>query len=76
MSSIVTWNPRDGWHRTVVKTLAYRAVMFLITAVVVFTMTGSTTDAVNIGVATNVIKTLTYVGYERTWSRIHWGTTA
>lgn len=74
MMATLTRRARDGWHRTLVKTLAYRVVMFVITAVVVLTVTGSVSDAVNIGVATNVLKTLTYFGYERTWSRIHWGT--
>lgn len=74
MNRTFTWRPRDDWYRTVVKTLSYRVVMFLITALVVFTITGNPRDAVNIGIATNLIKTLTYFGYERTWSRIRWGT--
>lgn len=72
MKTVVTWRPRDGWRRTLVKTLAYRVFMFLITALVTLAVTGSLSDAVNVGVATNVIKTLTYFGYERAWSRIHW----
>lgn len=74
MRTYLTWRPRDGWRRTLVKTLAYRAFMFLITALVALGVTGSLADAVNIGVATNVLKTLTYFGYERAWSRIRWGT--
>lgn len=75
MSTLLTWRPRDGWHRTLVKTLTYRVFMFLITAAVALGVTGNIADAVNIGLATNVLKTLTYFGYERVWSRIHWGTT-
>lgn len=75
MDTLVDWRPREGWHRTLVKTLTYRVFMFLITALVALTVTGSLADAVNIGVATNVLKTLTYFGYERAWSRIYWGTT-
>lgn len=74
MTYAVTLRPRDGWHRTLVKTLTYRTFMFLITAVVALGITGSLTDAVNIGIATNVLKTLTYFGYERAWARIRWGT--
>lgn len=68
------WTPRDGWRRTLVKTLAYRTLMFLITAVVAFAVTGDLADALNIGLVTNVVKTLTYAGYERVWTRISWGT--
>ena len=62
----------DG--RTVVKTLLYRVFMFLITALVALLVTGSLADAINIGIATNVIKTLAYAGYERAWARVTWGT--
>jgi len=68
--------PREGWRRTAVKTLAYRTLMFLITAVVAFAVTGSPVDAFNIGLVTNAVKTLTYAGYERVWARISWGTVA
>lgn len=74
MRTLVTWRPREGWKRTVVKTLAYRAFMFLITALVALAITESPADAVNIGIATNLLKTLTYLGYERVWARIRWGT--
>lgn len=75
MRSLLSWQPRDGLYRTLVKTLTYRAFMFLITALVALIVTGSVAEAVNIGIVTNVLKTLTYYGYERVWTRIHWGTT-
>jgi len=50
--------------------------MVAITIVVAWVVTGSTTDAINIGLVTNLIKTGTYYGYERLWNRISWGVTA
>ncbi len=60
--------------RTLVKTVGYRAVMLLITVVVAFYVTSDVGDAVNIGIATNALKTGTYYGYERLWSQVTWGT--
>lgn len=48
--------------------------MLLITVVVAFYVTSDVGDAVNIGIATNALKTGTYYGYERLWSQVTWGT--
>ncbi|WP_232703329.1 DUF2061 domain-containing protein [Halobacterium wangiae] len=72
----ISWRPHEARRRAIVKTLLYRALMVLVTIVVAWAVTGSATDAVNIGVAANVIKTGTYYGYERLWNRISWGVTA
>ncbi|WP_226010731.1 DUF2061 domain-containing protein [Halomicrobium salinisoli] len=60
-------------RRAVVKTLCYRLVMVAITVVVALAVTGSAGDALEIGLAANVVKTVTYYGYERLWDRISWG---
>ncbi len=65
--------PHEGVSRTLLKTLMYRVVMLLITFSVALFVTGNIRQAVNIGIATNVIKTVTYFLYERFWSRIYWG---
>ena len=72
----LSWQARDGLARTVTKTVTYRIFMFLITAIVAFAVTGSGTEAVSIGIATNLLKTVTYFSYERAWTHVHWGTTA
>ncbi|MUW14956.1 DUF2061 domain-containing protein [Halorubrum sp. CBA1125] len=59
--------------RALVKTLCYRAVMVAITVLVAWLVVGDVSDAVNIGLVANVVKTATYFGYERLWDRIAWG---
>ncbi|MFB6249025.1 MAG: DUF2061 domain-containing protein [Salinibacter sp.] len=59
--------------RALVKTGFYRALMVVVTMTVAYIFTGEITDAVNIGLVTNVVKTGTYYGYERLWARIEWG---
>ncbi|MFB6230912.1 MAG: DUF2061 domain-containing protein [Salinibacter sp.] len=59
--------------RALVKTGLYRLLMVVITMLVAYIFTGEVTDAVNIGLVANVVKTGTYYGYERLWARIEWG---
>ena len=68
-----TWSPHQRQRRAIVKTLCYRLFMIMITVVVAWVVTGSSTDAVSIGIVTNATKTATYYGYERVWDRITWG---
>jgi len=60
-------------RRALVKTLCYRLVMVTITVIVAWAIVGDVSDAVNIGLVTNVVKTATYYTYERMWDRISWG---
>jgi Predicted membrane protein len=69
-------SPQQRISRTVVKTLLYRVLMVLITVLIALLVTGNTGQALSIGIVANGIKTATYYGYERLWSRISWGTTA
>lgn len=69
----VTWTPRQDQRRAVVKTLGYRLFMVVITVTVAWAVTGSSGEAVSIGVVANVAKTGTYYCYERLWDRITWG---
>lgn len=59
--------------RTLVKTVLYRAFMLAITVGVALFVTGDTGQALNIGVAANVMKTGTYYAYDRLWARLSWG---
>ena len=65
--------PIEKRKRSIVKTLCYRLFMLLITISVAWLITGSTTEAMSIGIITNFSKTLTYYSYERVWNRITWG---
>lgn len=65
--------PHQNRLRAVVKTLCYRLLMVLITVSVAWFVVGNVADALNIGIAANVVKTGTYYTYERLWDRISWG---
>lgn len=71
--TLVTRTPLQGRRRALVKTLCYRLVMVAITVVVAWVFVGDVSDALNIGIVTNIVKTATYYGYERIWDRISWG---
>lgn len=73
LSRYLTWTPLQGRLRAIVKTLCYRLFMVVITIAVAWLITGSSADAVSIGVITNVVKTGTYYLYERMWDHITWG---
>ncbi len=71
-----TFVSRSALHerkRAVAKTLCYRAIMVAITVLVAWAVVGDVSDAVNIGLVTNVVKTATYYTYERLWDRVSWG---
>jgi len=59
--------------RALVKTVCYRLVMMLITVVVAWVFVGDVVSALNIGIAANLVKTVTYYAYERLWDHIAWG---
>lgn len=63
-------------RRAAVKTVCYRFVMLLITVAVAYVVVGDASDAFNIGLVANVVKTGTYYAYERLWDRISWGLSA
>lgn len=63
----------ESYARSIVKTVGYRVLMVIVTVVVAYAVTDDPTSALQIGVAANVIKTVTYFGYERLWTRISWG---
>lgn len=73
LSRLVSRSPHQARLRAVVKTLCYRVLMVVITVVVAWLVVGDVTDALNIGVVANVVKTGTYYAYERLWDRIDWG---
>ncbi len=76
VGGLVMRAPHQQMSRALVKTVLYRLLMVAITILVAFLVTGDTGVALSIGVASNVIKTGTYYGYERLWDRVAWGVSA
>jgi len=72
-STDVSARPLQARKRAVIKTLGYRLLMVVITIVVAWVVIGDVRAAIDIGLVANVIKTVTYYGYERLWDRISWG---
>ncbi len=66
-------DPRQSWGESLLKALVYRLFMVAITVVVAYVFTADTTASLQIGVATNVLKTGTYYVNERLWSRVRLG---
>lgn len=69
----ISERPTQTRSRALVKTVCYRVFMFLITAAVAFLVTGTASEALSIGLATNLLKTGTYYVYERAWAHVTWG---
>ncbi len=59
--------------RALTKTVCYRLFMLLLTVTVAWLVVGDVGDALNIGIATNLLKTGTYYLYERAWDHVTWG---
>lgn len=59
--------------RAVVKTACYRVFMIAVSISVAWLVVGDVAAALSIGLATNVVKTITYYLYERLWDHITWG---
>ncbi|QSG14516.1 DUF2061 domain-containing protein [Halapricum desulfuricans] len=66
---ITVANPRRSWSESLLKALVYRLFMLVLTVVVAYAVTADPTASLQIGVATNILKTGTYYAYERIWDR-------
>lgn len=71
--SLLTRYPHQARVRAIVKTMLYRVFMLAITVTIAFVVTDNVGDALSIGLAANVLKTVTYYVYERAWDRVTWG---
>ena len=65
-------NP-DSHSRTVAKTISWRIIATITTALLVYIFTGDFTIAVEVGALEAVLKLLFYYLHERGWSHIAWG---
>lgn len=60
-------------RRSVAKALSWRFLATLITASIVYLVTGKGEFAAGIGLADTGIKLFVYIGHERFWNRISYG---
>ena len=60
-------------NRSLVKTITYRVVIIISTAIIVYILTGEVKQTIDITLIANLINTLLYYIHERVWNKIHWG---
>lgn len=73
LKRVLSKTPHQARNRAIVKTVGYRFLMVLITVGVAWFVVGDVSQALNIGLIANLVKTVTYYSYERLWDRITWG---
>ena len=66
-------NPMETTQRSIIKALSWRLMATIITAVIVYHMTGELEFAAKVGLADTSLKFLAYFGHERLWNRITFG---
>jgi len=57
----------DTCHRSILKTLSYRVIGAVITALIVFALTGTLALAIGVGVISLIAKTILYYLHESLW---------
>lgn len=72
-TTIMKHQAAETQKRTLVKTISWRVVATLTTALLVFAFTGNFTIALEVGAFEVVAKLLLYYLHERGWSHIPWG---
>jgi adenylylsulfate kinase len=65
--------PTETQRRTLAKTMTWRIMATLTTALLVFLFTGDFTLALEVGALEVIVKLLLYYLHERGWSYIPWG---
>ncbi|MBP9718961.1 MAG: DUF2061 domain-containing protein [Candidatus Levybacteria bacterium] len=64
---------KEQKKRSVVKTITYRILIIIATAIVTFGMTKRWDLTIGITSVTTVVNTLLYYFHERVWNSISWG---
>lgn len=59
--------------RSVVKSVSWRTLATITTAILVFIFTGNIAIALSIGALEFIVKLILYFIHERTWNKIRWG---
>ena len=65
----------ESKRRSIAKAISWRVVATIVTASVVYIVTGQATAALEIGLIDTSIKIFGYFGHERLWLRISYGQT-
>jgi uncharacterized membrane protein len=65
--------PHQNRWRVILKTIIYRVLMTALTIGITWFIVGNVNEALNIGIAISVVKTVIYYLYERTWDHITLG---
>lgn len=63
----------ESTQRSIVKAISWRLVATVITAVIVYLLTGKLEFAAKVGLADTSLKFFAYLGHERLWNRISFG---
>ncbi len=67
---------KDNHSRTIAKTISWRIIATLTTAILVLIFTGSLAIAAGVGSAEAASKMVFYYAHERAWNKISWGKAA
>lgn len=67
------YKPAETQQRTLAKTMTWRVLATLTTALLVFLFTGDFTLALEVGTLEVILKLLLYYIHERGWSYVPWG---
>lgn len=67
------YTPAETQQRTLAKTMTWRILATMTTALLVYLFTGDFTLALEIGALEVILKLLLYYFHERGWSYIPWG---
>lgn len=65
---------KETRKRSVIKTISWRVIATITTAILVFMFTGSFEIAIGVGFLEVIVKLLFYYFHERIWDSISWGT--
>ena len=63
----------DSHKRSIAKTISWRTIATVITALVAFAFTGEIALSLSIGFSDTLIKLLAYYLHERAWNKINFG---
>lgn len=66
----------DGYARTILKTLSWRAIATITTMVIVYLYTREMALSLGVGIFEVTSKLALYYFHERAWQRVPWGRTA
>lgn len=67
------YTPAETQQRTLAKTMTWRILATMTTALLVYLFTGDFTLALEVGALEVILKLLLYYLHERGWSYIPWG---